>query len=154
MLLVTHISNPQSVVLQICLKQVLEPCSNEKLLEIPVSYERMFPYGRCFCLLLSLRNANLQAKVNMRKAAQEEAVVLDQGLEDEILVDIQKYLEDLINSGLRQRLISLIKEVNREEPSGLRLKPEEAVQATIYSLPDEVVDTVSISSLPAEDFVS
>ncbi|OIV96178.1 hypothetical protein TanjilG_14855 [Lupinus angustifolius] len=47
------------------------------------------------------------------------AVVLDQGLEDEILVDIQKYLEDLINSGLRQRLISLIKELNREEPSGL-----------------------------------
>lgn len=38
-----------------------------------------------------------------------QAVVLDQGLEDEILVDIQKYLEDLINSGNRQRLISLIK---------------------------------------------
>ncbi|MCI05824.1 nuclear pore complex protein Nup205-like, partial [Trifolium medium] len=37
------------------------------------------------------------------------AVVLDQGLEDDILVDIQKYLEDVINSGLRQRLISLIK---------------------------------------------
>ncbi|KAK7304174.1 hypothetical protein RJT34_15273 [Clitoria ternatea] len=47
------------------------------------------------------------------------AVVLDQGLEDDILVDIQKYLEDLISSGLRQRLISLIKELNREEPSGL-----------------------------------
>lgn len=47
------------------------------------------------------------------------AVVLDQGLQDDILVDIQKYLEDLINSGLRQRLISLIKELNREEPSGL-----------------------------------
>ena len=38
-----------------------------------------------------------------------QALVLDQGLEDDILVDIQKYLEDLINSGLRQRLISLIK---------------------------------------------
>ncbi|XP_019417065.1 PREDICTED: nuclear pore complex protein NUP205-like isoform X3 [Lupinus angustifolius] len=47
------------------------------------------------------------------------AVVLDQGLEDEILVDIQKYLEHLINSGLRQRLISLIKELNREDSSGL-----------------------------------
>ncbi|RDY09062.1 Nuclear pore complex protein NUP205, partial [Mucuna pruriens] len=47
------------------------------------------------------------------------AVVLDQGLQDDILVDIQKYLEDLISSGLRQRLISLIKELNREEPSGL-----------------------------------
>ncbi|KAK7411232.1 hypothetical protein VNO78_02665 [Psophocarpus tetragonolobus] len=47
------------------------------------------------------------------------AVVLDQGLQDDILVDIQKYLEDLISSGLRARLLSLIKELNREEPSGL-----------------------------------
>ncbi|KAL1300925.1 hypothetical protein AAHE18_18G216100 [Arachis hypogaea] len=47
------------------------------------------------------------------------AAVLDQGLEDDILIDFQKYLEELINSGLRQRLISLIKELNREEPSGL-----------------------------------
>ncbi|KAK7273607.1 hypothetical protein RIF29_14663 [Crotalaria pallida] len=59
---------------------VLEPCSNEKLFEIPVSYERMFPYGRCFCLRLSLRNANLQAKVHMRKAAQEEVMFLNANL--------------------------------------------------------------------------
>ncbi|KAK6945090.1 Nucleoporin Nup186/Nup192/Nup205, partial [Dillenia turbinata] len=47
------------------------------------------------------------------------AVVLDQGLEDDLVADIQKYLEDLIKAGLRQRLISLIKELNREEPAGL-----------------------------------
>ncbi|XAR66900.1 hypothetical protein NMG60_11013275 [Bertholletia excelsa] len=47
------------------------------------------------------------------------AVVLDQGLDADLVADIQKYLEDLINSGLRERLISLIKELNREEPSGL-----------------------------------
>ncbi|XP_030954556.1 nuclear pore complex protein NUP205 isoform X1 [Quercus lobata] len=47
------------------------------------------------------------------------AVVLDQGLDTDIVSDVQKYLEDLINSGLRQRLISLIKELNREEPAGL-----------------------------------
>ncbi|XVF88378.1 hypothetical protein PTKIN_Ptkin19aG0046000 [Pterospermum kingtungense] len=47
------------------------------------------------------------------------AVVLDQGLEADIVADIQKYLEDLINAGLRQRLISLIKELNQEEPAGL-----------------------------------
>ncbi|KAJ6331317.1 hypothetical protein OIU76_009822 [Salix suchowensis] len=46
------------------------------------------------------------------------AVVLDRGLEDDIVSDIQKYLEDLINGGLRQRLISLIKELNLEEPAG------------------------------------
>ncbi|KAM6580187.1 hypothetical protein CsatA_003961 [Cannabis sativa] len=47
------------------------------------------------------------------------AVVLDQGLDADLLFDIQKYLEDLISSGLRQRLISLIKELNRKEPAGL-----------------------------------
>ncbi|KAH7572401.1 hypothetical protein JRO89_XS04G0250200 [Xanthoceras sorbifolium] len=47
------------------------------------------------------------------------AVVLDQGLDEDIVADIQKHLEDLINAGLRQRLISLIKELNREEPAGL-----------------------------------
>ncbi|CAI0542934.1 unnamed protein product [Linum tenue] len=47
------------------------------------------------------------------------AVVLDQGLPAELLSEIQKHLEDLINGGLRQRLISLIKELNREEPAGL-----------------------------------
>lgn len=35
--------------------------------------------------------------------------MLDQGLEADLVADIQKYLEDLISAGLRQRLISLIK---------------------------------------------
>lgn len=35
--------------------------------------------------------------------------MLDQGLEVDLVSDIQKYLEDLISAGLRQRLISLIK---------------------------------------------
>ncbi|KAL1816058.1 hypothetical protein ACET3Z_018632 [Daucus carota] len=47
------------------------------------------------------------------------AVVLDPGLDDDLISDVQKYLEDLLNSGLRQRLLSLIKELNREEPAGL-----------------------------------
>ncbi|KAJ0987901.1 hypothetical protein J5N97_006257 [Dioscorea zingiberensis] len=46
------------------------------------------------------------------------AVVLDQGMETDLVADIHKYLKDLFNSGLRQRLILLIKELNREEPSG------------------------------------
>lgn len=38
-----------------------------------------------------------------------QAVVLDQDLEGDMVADIQKNLEDLINAGLRQRLINLIK---------------------------------------------
>ncbi|XP_031385732.1 nuclear pore complex protein NUP205 isoform X2 [Punica granatum] len=47
------------------------------------------------------------------------AVVLDQAVEADNVLDIQKYLEDLIGAGLRQRLILLIKELAREEPAGL-----------------------------------
>ncbi|KAL8128568.1 hypothetical protein V2J09_017723 [Rumex salicifolius] len=46
------------------------------------------------------------------------AVVLDQGFQDDLLVDVQNYLEDIIKAGLRQRLVSLIKELNRDEPAG------------------------------------
>ncbi|GAB2300342.1 hypothetical protein Dimus_034380 [Dionaea muscipula] len=46
------------------------------------------------------------------------AVVLDQGIEEDVISDIQKYLEDLISAGLRQRLTSLIKELSRAEPAG------------------------------------
>lgn len=35
--------------------------------------------------------------------------MLDQGLEADLVSDIQKYLEDLISAGTRQQLISLIK---------------------------------------------
>ena len=35
-----------------------------------------------------------------------------------------------------------------------KLKPEEAVRATLSSLPDEVVDTVGVTALPSEDSVS
>lgn len=35
--------------------------------------------------------------------------MLDQGLEADLQADILKYVEDLINGGLRQRLITLIK---------------------------------------------
>nr|GEW31502.1 nuclear pore complex protein NUP205 [Tanacetum cinerariifolium] len=47
------------------------------------------------------------------------AVVLDQGLDADLQADIIKYVEDLVSSGLRQRLISLIKELNREDSAGL-----------------------------------
>ncbi|KAK4397041.1 Nuclear pore complex protein, partial [Sesamum angolense] len=59
------------------------------------------------------------------------AVVLDQGLDVDLVTDIQSYLEDLISSGLRQRLVFTHKgqyhavaiwysyELSREEPRGL-----------------------------------
>lgn len=40
-----------------------------------------------------------------------QAVVLDQGLEPDLVADIQRFLDDLINAGVRKQLISLIKVV-------------------------------------------
>lgn len=40
-----------------------------------------------------------------------QAVVLDQGLEPDLVADIQRFLDDLINAGVRRRLISLLKVV-------------------------------------------
>ena len=35
-----------------------------------------------------------------------------------------------------------------------KVKPEEAVQATLSSLPDEVVESVGVTALPSEDALS
>ncbi|KAL5988463.1 hypothetical protein ACLOJK_036228 [Asimina triloba] len=64
-------------------------------------------------------NLNEVDCVGLIISANQEAVVLDQGLEADLVADIQNHLEDLFSSGLRQRLIMLIKELNREEPAGL-----------------------------------
>lgn len=37
---------------------------------------------------------------------------MDQGVEPDLIADIQGLLEDLIKAGLRQRLIALIKVIN------------------------------------------
>lgn len=47
--------------------------------------------------------------LSCRHFGELQAVVLDPGLDDDLVSDVQKYLEDLLNTGLRQRLISLIK---------------------------------------------
>ena len=47
--------------------------------------------------------------VKLLKNSVLQSVVLDQGTDHDLLAEIQKHLEDLFNSGLRSRLVSLIK---------------------------------------------
>ncbi|XP_015688500.2 nuclear pore complex protein NUP205 [Oryza brachyantha] len=47
------------------------------------------------------------------------SVVLDQGLDADLMYEIQNQMEALFNDGLRQRIITLVKELNREEPAGV-----------------------------------
>ncbi|XP_042454349.1 nuclear pore complex protein NUP205-like isoform X2 [Zingiber officinale] len=46
-------------------------------------------------------------------------VIVDEWLDADLISDIHKHLEDIFSSGLGQRLIFLIKELNREESAGL-----------------------------------
>ncbi|KAK7411194.1 hypothetical protein VNO78_02626 [Psophocarpus tetragonolobus] len=86
-----------------CVRLLIKSCDD--LLDL---YQLLYPMG-----------LNGKGTIgNFTAGSRTLAVVLDQGLRDDILVDIQKHLEDLISSGLRQRLLSLIK-LNREETSGL-----------------------------------
>ncbi|KAG0532241.1 hypothetical protein BDA96_04G092100 [Sorghum bicolor] len=47
------------------------------------------------------------------------SVALDQGLDADLMSEIEEQIQPLFNDGLRQRIISLVKELNREEPAGI-----------------------------------
>ncbi|TVU02504.1 hypothetical protein EJB05_51989 [Eragrostis curvula] len=47
------------------------------------------------------------------------SVGLDQGLDADLISEIQEQMEVLFRDGLRQRIITLVKELNREEPTGI-----------------------------------
>ncbi|CAD6251488.1 unnamed protein product [Miscanthus lutarioriparius] len=47
------------------------------------------------------------------------SVALDQGLDADLMSEIEEQIQPLFNDGLRQRIIALVKELNREEPAGI-----------------------------------
>ncbi|KAG8380362.1 hypothetical protein BUALT_Bualt06G0007600 [Buddleja alternifolia] len=68
--------------------------------------------------------------------------------------EMQKQLQDWLDLSLNHSVPSSLLILSRAFSISGRVKPEEAVQATLSSLPDEVVDTVGITTLPSEDSVS
>nr|CAB3449258.1 unnamed protein product [Digitaria exilis] len=47
------------------------------------------------------------------------SVALDQGLDSDLMSEIEDQMQPLFNDGLRQRIITLVKELNREDPAGI-----------------------------------
>ncbi|KAL8487266.1 hypothetical protein ACS0TY_023806 [Phlomoides rotata] len=79
----------------------------------------------------------------------------ERGMLGELSVEeMRKQLRDWLDLSLNHSVPSSLLILSRAFTISGRLRPEEAVQATLSSLPDEVVDTVGITSLPAEDSVS
>ncbi|XP_034685889.1 mitochondrial proton/calcium exchanger protein-like [Vitis riparia] len=68
--------------------------------------------------------------------------------------EMRQQLRDWLDLSLNHSVPSSLLILSRAFTVSGKVRPEEAVQATLSSLPDEVVDTVGITALPSEDSVS
>ncbi|XP_010526720.1 PREDICTED: LETM1 and EF-hand domain-containing protein 1, mitochondrial [Tarenaya hassleriana] len=68
--------------------------------------------------------------------------------------EMRQQLHDWLDLSLNHSVPSSLLILSRAFTVSGKIKPEDAVRATLSSLPDEVVDTVGITSLPSEDSVS
>ncbi|KAK4421972.1 Mitochondrial proton/calcium exchanger protein [Sesamum alatum] len=68
--------------------------------------------------------------------------------------EMRQQLRDWLDLSLNHSVPSSLLILSRAFTVSGKMRPEEAVRATLSSLPDEVVDTVGVTSLPSEDSVS
>ncbi|KAL3000680.1 hypothetical protein AAZX31_09G226600 [Glycine max] len=128
-------------------------------------YMGISPYGTDAYLRYMLRK-RLQEIKNDDKLIQVEGVeslseaelrqaCRDRGLLGLLSVEeMQQQLRDWLDLSLNHSVPSSLLILSRAFSVSGKVRPEEAVQATLSSLPDEVVDTVGVTTLPSEDSVS
>ncbi|KAK1557896.1 hypothetical protein Q3G72_033820 [Acer saccharum] len=68
--------------------------------------------------------------------------------------EMRQQLRDWLDLSLNHSVPSSLLILSRAFSVSGKVRPEEAVQATLSSLPDEVVDTVQVTALPSEDSLS
>lgn len=68
--------------------------------------------------------------------------------------EMRQQLRDWLDLSLNHSVPSSLLILSRAFTVSGKVKPEEAVLATLSSLPDEVVDTVGVTALPSEDSIS
>ncbi|XP_020531987.1 LETM1 and EF-hand domain-containing protein 1, mitochondrial isoform X2 [Amborella trichopoda] len=128
-------------------------------------YMGISPYGTDAYLRYMLRKKLQQIK-NDDKLIQAEGVEslseaeLRQACRDRghlgllSVEETQRQLRDWLDLSLNHSVPSSLLILSRAFTVSGKLRPEEAVQATLSSLPDEVVDTVGVTALPSEDSIS
>ncbi|XP_022744782.1 mitochondrial proton/calcium exchanger protein-like [Durio zibethinus] len=128
-------------------------------------YMGISPYGTDAYLRYMLRK-RLQEIKNDDKVIQVEGVeslseaelrqaCRDRGLLGLLSVEEMRHqLLDWLDLSLNHSVPSSLLILSRAFSVSGKVRPEEAVQATLSSLPDEVVDTVGVTALPSEDSVS
>ncbi|KAL9270602.1 Mitochondrial proton/calcium exchanger protein-like protein [Drosera capensis] len=128
-------------------------------------YMGITPYGTDAYLRFMLRKRLREIKEDdkMIKAEGVESLseqelrqaCRDRGLLGLLSVEeMRQQLRDWLDLSLNRSLPSSLLILSRAFNISGKVRPEEAVQATISSLPDEVVDTVQVTSLPSEDSVA
>ncbi|KAG9137018.1 hypothetical protein Leryth_013867 [Lithospermum erythrorhizon] len=127
-------------------------------------YMNISPYGTDAYLRYMLRN-------RLRKIKEDDKMIQAEGLEslsddelrqacrergmlgllsvDEMRQQLRNWLDLSLNHSVPSSLLIL----SRAFSVSGKVRPEEAVQATLSSLPDELVDSVQVTSLPSEDSV-
>ncbi|XP_061368540.1 uncharacterized protein LOC133311501 [Gastrolobium bilobum] len=142
----------------------LDNISRSRLVNM-CKYMGISPYGTDAYLRFMLRK-RLQEIKNDDKLIQEEGVeslseaelrqaCRDRGLLGLLSVEeMRQQLNDWLDLSLNHSLPSSLLILSRAFSVSGKVRPEEAVQATLSSLPDEVVDTVGVTTLPSEDSVS
>ncbi|KAL9388993.1 hypothetical protein Peur_017598 [Populus x canadensis] len=129
-----------------------------------VSNEEILGFAKLFNDELTLDNISriknddkmIQAEgVESLSEAELRQACRDRGLLGLLSVDeMRQQLGDWLDLSLNHSVPSSLLILSRAFSVSGKVRPEEAVQATLSSLPDEVVDTVGVTALPSEDLVS
>ncbi|KAG6647517.1 mitochondrial proton/calcium exchanger protein-like isoform X1 [Carya illinoinensis] len=98
--------------------------------------------------LIQAEGVESLSEAELRHACRERGI-LDLSSVEEMCQQLRDWLDLSLNHSLPSSLLILSRAFST---SGK--KPEEVVQEAISSLPDEVVDTVQVTTLPSEDAVS
>ncbi|CAA0317250.1 EF-hand domain [Arabidopsis thaliana x Arabidopsis arenosa] len=99
--------------------------------------------------LIKAEGVESLSEAELRQACRERGM-LQLGSVEEMREQLTDWLDLSLNHSVPSSLLIL----SRSFSMAGKLKPEEAVQATLSSLPDEVVDTVGVTALSSEDSVS
>lgn len=99
--------------------------------------------------LIQMEGVESLSETELREDCRERGMLGLRSVEE-----MRQQLRDWLDLSLNHSVPSSLLILSRAFTVSGRLKPEEAVSATLSSLPDEVVDTVGVTTLPSEDSVS
>ncbi|CAH2065589.1 unnamed protein product [Thlaspi arvense] len=101
--------------------------------------------------LIKAEGVESLSEAELRQACRYRGM-LQLGSVEEMRQQLIDWLDLSLNHSVPSSLLILSRQASFSMAG--KLKPEEAVQATLSSLPDEVVDTVGVTALSSEDSVS